>query len=123
MKINYQIDNSQKAIVETWPSEIRIEDYIDVKQRQFKDPSFNPDYDVITDLRGLTQKYIEGTIQEIVNFISEHSDNMRDRKSAVIADNPNSVASAYVFKDRSKNLPVTIRVFSTIDAALEWLHY
>ncbi len=123
MKINYQINPSQKAIIETWPSEIMIEDYINVKQRQFKDSDFNPDYDVITDLRGLTQKYTEETIQEIVDFIAKNSNNMRDRKSAVIADNPHSVASAYVFKEKSKNLPVKIRVFSTIDAALEWLAY
>ena len=123
MKINYKIDNKQKAIIETWPEEILIEDYIDVKQRQFKDSDFNPDFDVITDLRGLTQKYKDVTIQEIIDFIAKNSNNMRDRKSAVIADNPHSVASAYVFKDKSKNLPVKIRVFSTIDAALEWLAY
>ncbi len=123
MKINYQIDSSQKAIIETWPAEIMIEDYIDVKQRQFKDSDFNPDFNVITDLRSLTQIFIEDTIYKIVEFMSIHSDKIRDRKSAVIADNPQSVASAYFFKEKCRKLPVKIQVFSTIDAALEWLAY
>ena len=123
MKIKYQIDTQKKIIIETWPGEVKIENYIEVKQSQFKDSDFNPDFDVITDLRGLTQKYAEETIQKIADFMAEHSDNMRDRKSAIIADNPHSVASAYVFKEKCKTLPVRISIFTTIDAALEWLNY
>ena len=123
MKIKYQIDTQKKIISETWPGEVSIEDYIEVKQNQFKDPDFNPDFHVITDLRNNKQRFNEDIIMGIKDIMKSQSKYIRNRKSAIIANKPQAVASSIFLQLKSHDVPVEIKVFSTIESTYAWLEY
>lgn len=122
MKITYKIDTKQKLIIETWPVNIIIEDYYDVKKREFEDPDFSKEFNVITDLRKVNQDFDEEIINGIIDFLKKNSDKMKNRKSAVIADSPQLVASSLFFGQKSKNTTVKVSVFSSMNAAIKWIN-
>lgn len=121
MKIQYQIDTIKRVITETWPENVNIEDYKKVKQSEFNDPDFDSDFNVITDLRILKLELNVVVIDKIINFIKDNSNNIKDRKSAILTNKPNQVVNSFVFKSKAKNLPLNIKIFSTMEAALNWI--
>ncbi len=121
MEISYVIDKEKKIIIETWPEKLIIEDYYNVKEREFNDPDFDKEYDVITDLRKVSEDFDETLIGAIIEFMKNNSDKMKNRKSAVVADSPQIVASALFFNYNTKDLNVEVSVFSTFEAALKWI--
>jgi len=121
MKINYKIDKERELIIETWPEKVTIEDYEKVKLSEFSDTDFNSDYNVITDLRKVKMEFDEKIIVGIVNFMKLNSDKMKNRKSAIIADSPQLVASSLFFGQKNRNLSVKVSVFSSLNAAYKWI--
>ncbi len=121
MKIQYQIDTIKRVITETWPEIVSIEDYKQVKQSEFNDPDFDPDFNVITDMRLLKLELNVIVIDKIINFIDNNSNTMKDRKSAILTNKPNQVVNSFIFRSRAKNLPLNIKVFSTQEGALNWI--
>ena len=121
MKIQYQIDTIKRVITETWPEIVTIEDYKQVKQSEFNDPDFDADFNVITDMRLLNLELNVIIIDKIINFIDNNSNTMKDRKSAILTNKPNQVVNSFIFRSRAKNLPLNIKVFSTMEGALNWI--
>ncbi len=121
MEITYKIDKEKKLIIETWPEELTLDDYINAKLSEFSDPDFNPDFDVITDLRKVNPKFNETLIEGIINFMEGNTDKMKNRKSAIVADSPQLVASSLFFGQKTRNLSVKVSVFSSMNAALKWI--
>ncbi len=121
MKINYKIDKERELIIETWPEIITVEDYEHVKLSEFSDADFNSSYDVITDLRKVAMEFDEEIIEGIVNFMKINSNKMKNRKSAIIADSPQVVASSLFFGQKNRNLSVKVSVFSSMNAAYKWI--
>ncbi len=121
MKIQYQIDTTKRVITETWPEIVSFEDYKQVKQSEFNDPDFDPDFNVITDMSLLNLELNVIIIDKIINFIDNNSNTMKDRKSAILTKKPNQVVNSFVFRSGAKNLPLNIKVFSTMEGALNWI--
>ena len=121
MEITYKIDKEKKLIIETWPEKPTLEDYTNAKLSEFSDPDFNPDFNVITDLRKVNVEFNETLIESIISFMKENPDNMRNRKSAIIADSPQLVASSLFFGQKTRNLSVKVSVFSSMHTALKWI--
>lgn len=122
MKITYKIDKEQKLIIETWPEKLTIEDYYDVKKREFEDSDFRKEFNVITDLRKVNEGFNEEIIIGIIDFMKKNSDKMKNKKSAVIADSPQLVASALFFGHKYKNTTIKVSVFSSMNAAIKWIN-
>ena len=121
MKINYKIDKERELIIEIWPEKVTVKDYEKVKLSEFSDADFNFDYDVITDLRKVKMEFDEEIIAGIVNFMKLNSDKMKNRKSAIIADSPQLVASSLFFGQKNRNLSLRVSVFSSMNAAYKWI--
>ncbi len=121
MEISYKIDTKNKVIIETWPKKVSLEDYKKVKLSEFSDIDFNPEYDVITDLREVNNVFNENLIEEIIDFMKMNSGKMKNRKSAVVADSPQLVASSLFFGQKARKLPVKISVFSSMSATVKWI--
>lgn len=121
MKITYVIYKEQKLIIETWPEKLTIEDYYDVKKREFEDPDFETEFDIITDMRKTKFDFNEEEIAIVSDFIRKNNHKMRNRKSAIIADSPQVVASALFFGQKLRDTDLKVSVFSTMKAALKWI--
>ncbi len=121
MPIKYTIDKENKLICETWSEFVTIEEFIQLKKQEFSDPEFNPSYNVLTDLTVTKLSFDENLISEIVKYMQSNPAEIKNRKSAIVADKPQLVAGGFVFSDTSENLPINIKLFTTKEAALSWL--
>ncbi|NOZ34592.1 MAG: hypothetical protein GXO80_04750 [Chlorobi bacterium] len=121
MEILFKINIKDKIIYETWPESVSFEDYSKMKNKQFSHPDFDAEFNVITDLRKVDMKFDESFILNIISFIKENSDFMMHRKSALVADSPQLVASSLFFGQRMRDLPVKVSIFSTLEAAIKWV--
>ncbi len=121
MEITYKIDKERKLIIETWPENLTLDNYKEVKMKEFSDPEFNKKFNVITDLRKVRMEFDEEIIRAIVDFMKKNSDKMQNRKSAVVADSPQLVASSFFFGQRTRSLSVKVSIFSTLEAAEKWI--
>ena len=121
MKIKYRIDPIKRIITETWPKEVTIEDYKQVKQSEFNDPKFDPGFNVITDLRLLNLDLNIKIINGIINFINNNPSKFKSRKSAILTDKPNQVVNSFEFSSRAEKLPIKVKIFSTLEAVHYWL--
>lgn len=120
MKIQYFIDPGKRLITETYPEKISIEDYQQLKQSEFNHPDFDPNYNIIHDLRSLKMGLNEIVIDKIINFIKENPKNMTDRKSALLTNSPDQAVNTMVFSTKADKLPINFKIFSTPEAAFEW---
>ena len=121
MEITYKIDKEKKLIIETWPEELTLENYKEVKLKEFSDPDFNKDFNILTDLRKVKMQFNEEIIKGIVDFMKIYSEKMQNRKSAIIADSPQLVAPSLFFGQKARNLSVKVSIFSTSEAAIKWI--
>lgn len=121
MKNEYRIDTENKIITETWGKKASLDDYLLLKKAELSDPLYNPNFDVINDLREVDIKYNEDALNQIIKFFLDNIDKIGKRKSALITKNPNQVAGTMMFKIKSKSLPINVKVFSTPEAALNWI--
>ena len=122
MPIKYAIDKKNKLICETWSEFVTIEEFIQLKKQEFSDLEFSPGYNVLTDLRVTKLSFDENLITAIVKYMQVNPDKIKNRKSAIVADNPQLVAGVFIFSDESENLPINIKLFTTIEAAKTWLN-
>ncbi len=121
MKNKYRIDTENKIITETWDKKASLDDYLLLKKAELSDPLYNPNFDVINDLREVDIKYNEDELNQIIKFFLDNIDKIGKRKSALITKNPEQVAGSVMFGIKSKSLPINVRVFSTPEAALKWI--
>ena len=121
MKIDYTINKEKGIITEIWREKVSFEDYKDLKSREFSDPDFNNSYDIISDLRNASLSYSEKDMNKIIQLFKENQEEIGNRKSALVTSNPIQVASTILFKEKIKYMPINVRIFSTREAAEQWI--
>jgi hypothetical protein len=121
MNINYTIDTERKIIFEVWSENVSFNDYRDYKAILFEDPAFNPSFDVICDVRKYTKGINMDALESIIKLFLDHPDKTQKRKSALVTNDPMQVAGSMIFQTKSNVLPIQVLVFSTIEAALDWI--
>ncbi len=121
MGITYSIDEKNKIITETWSDNITLEEYKNSKLREFSDPKYKPDFDIITDLSKLTTGIDDKVKEGIIDFLKTNTDKIKAKKNAVVANNPQKVASTLFFDNKYINRQISISIFSTVDAAKKWI--
>ena len=121
MPVEYTIDTEKKIVFETWSEHLTIEEYIEAKIELFTDTEFKPDFNFLTDISNNKQDLDENLISGIIKFLKKNITVSEKIKSAIIADNPNSVIKSFIFEDMGADLVLNVRIFSTKEAALNWL--
>jgi hypothetical protein len=121
MSIDYKIDSDSRIIYEYWSSKVTFDDYKAYKEILFADEEYDATYDVVSDLREFTLNFEVEELDKIVNLFLDHPDKIMKRKSALITNNPKQVAAGMIFQTKSSVTPVNVMVFSTFEAAMEWI--
>ena len=121
MKFDYRIHTKDRVIIETWPEEFEFKDYKEFKERELIDPDYDPNYNIVSDLRRLKMGFNEKMIEMIVDFISQFPDYFIERKSAIITNSPEQVVNSVAYIQKIKSTPVDVNIFSTAEAAFKWV--
>jgi len=119
--INYKIIKGLKLIVEYYSGPIYFDDFITIHDRKSNDKDFNLNYNLLIDFRD-AEIHLEK--EDILRLVDYHRDNNKlygSRYAAHITKTPKQVVAGTMFDVLNKQLPITIKVFSTVKASLIWL--
>ena len=123
MRYSIEIDHKLRLIRYKHPGKIRSEDIQDAWFEFLKMPEFTQNkYRLLSDYRGGKFQIQLNQLAEIIEFMRSIEDIVREKKQAIISDDPYSVAGSTLFKKRVyKETGFDIKVFTTETAALKWL--
>jgi hypothetical protein len=110
-----------KLIIEYFAGQIDAECVLAEKERMINDPSFDNSFNVLDDFRDARMDYsLEGT-KEIIEWIARNHN--FPRKSAHLTTTPDQVVATTLFdKLKSTKLVINLRIFSTLEQAVDWIN-
>ena len=82
---------------------------------------YNPNFSVIHDIRKIKFLLDIEEIAKYVDFISKTQKELDHRKSAFITDTPNQVVISTGFDILKKELPIQVKVCSTLETAFDFV--
>lgn len=121
--LQYKFDHNQKIIYETIRGDIRFIDFIRHEKAKLNDPEHNDSYSLLADIREsrfLMSDEEKKIVYEMFKKVGSKI-NMK-RKCAIITNKPSEVANSELFRmGMGKFSPMMFKVFSTEEAAYQWL--
>jgi len=120
--IRYKILPELNLIIEYYGGKINLDDVICHKRLEIKDLEYNGNYHFIADLRDVELNVSIQDITDYLHFVKKNNQVIGQRNSAILTNSPNQVAITTLFKMKGENLPVGYEVFSTLEAAIEWIN-
>ncbi|MCU4164653.1 hypothetical protein [Carboxylicivirga caseinilyticus] len=120
-KTDYILFPECKLVVELYQGSIYVDDILQLKLRSAQDKNYQPDFSVIMDFRPAT--IVGGSIEvnEYVTKLKQLPTILGERYVSVLTSKPNEVVVATLFELFNRELPIVSKIFSTQDAAINWL--
>ena len=117
---NYTIIPELKLIIEYFAGQIDEDCILAEKTRMINDPLFDQSYNVLDDFRNAIMDYsIEGT-KHIIEWIAKNHN--FPRQAAHLTSSPDQVVATTLFgKLKSTKLLVNLKIFSTMESAVNWI--
>ena len=124
-KFKYHIFPEYNLIVEFWQGEFSFKEIIEFKNIEASDPDWKDYYNVLADDR-LSIKKIDFPLnsddKKDINDLSLSQKFIKKRKSALLTSKPSQVVISELLKQhKGPEALVQIEIFSTVEAALDWL--
>ena len=119
--INYLIVKEKKLIIEYYSGKIYLNDFIKIHDKKGNDKDFNINYNLLIDFRD-AEIHLEK--EDVFKLIDYHKNNKKlygARHAAHITQTPSQVVAGVNFDRYNKELPIKIKVFSTLEASLGWV--
>lgn len=118
---NYFILKERKLIIEYYSGKIYLNDFLKIHEKKSKDKDFNVNFNLLIDFRNAEILLSETDVLALVNFHKNNKKLFGKRKSAHLTQTPDQVLSGMHFDIFNKELPIIIKIFSTLEASLRWL--
>ena len=121
-KTQISIDPASNLVAITVVGDFGLSDIATTFDEMLRDPTFRPGMDILWDLR---QANIHADPGDTTRY-SMHVRANRERRganyrAAAVANDPQAVALAQVYKALASDLVVEVKVFNTPEAARAWL--
>lgn len=100
---------------------VTFADYEYLKEREFSYPDLCRSFDIFSGLRRAELTNSETDLDKILNLFRKNLKKIRKRRSALITENTAQVATTLLFKEKVKELPLNVKIFSTIETTEKWL--
>jgi hypothetical protein len=122
--INYMILPELRLILECCRGNVSVEDAIKMKKDELSDKYYDPDYNIIVDLREF-ETSIDATMpKSISNFHDFLKELGMKSNVALLTTKPHQVVFGEILKGLSKSsLSIEIAIFSSPEAAIDYLGY
>ena len=120
-KFEYRILPEHGIIVEKISGLVTGHELIGFKKNEMQDKDYQFHFDVIADLRKVDFASVEDIVEAFFGFYQEYFPLMKNKKSAYITRKPLQVAVLTLYGDKLKSTPMDIRIFSTTEAAVNWI--
>lgn len=121
--IHYKILPELNLIIEYYCGKINLDDVIDHKKLEIKDLEYSANYHFIADLRDSELDVVSNQdFFDYLDFVEMNNKVAGQRRSAILTNTPNQVAITSLFRMNSKSLPINFEIFSTLEAAIDWVN-
>lgn len=118
---NFKIIPDKEIIIEYFAGKISLENILELKLRESQDLNYNSNFNIIDDSRDAEFLLNEQDIKLYVEHLSQSKLFVGERNAAYLTETPNQVVIATLFDVLKKELPVNVKIVSTVDAALSWV--
>jgi len=119
MRYEYRINEKERLIYQSFKGACCIGDLEIAILELTQDPNFNPDYDVLTDLRTCEFTFLPENLTSVVQMFKERFGE-NTGTSALLVDTPIETVIAGEYQSMIGN-GREIHVFCTYEGALDWL--
>lgn len=120
--IKYRIIPEFSLILENYRGLIKLPDVEHVLVKEFQDPDYNPAFDYLCVLQEANIVLTPEDLEMMTEFLNTVKENVVQHKLALLTETPGQVASATIYSELLKGMPVDLKVFTTLDAAVHWLN-
>lgn len=122
LRSQYRVLQDVVLIIECHEGHLTLDNMIQFRKEQQLDRNFSPELDILMDLRKVEISGDPGEVNDYVNFYKENEHFSGNRRIAVLTDTPNQVFYTTLFEQFSKMLNQRTKIFSTVEASLNWLN-
>ena len=121
MYSKYKILQDKQIIIEFHSGVMTLEELELFTSNQIKDPFYNPDYNMLIDIRDVEVELNAEEVDKYVKYVLTHDNIHGKRKDAILTNTSIQVALASLYAGMQHLLKTQIEVFSTIESALRWI--
>ena len=121
MVFEFTVDELKKRGYLTVSGNCTIHDLEEVLRNFSGDEKLNPDFDLLTDFRDCVFEFKPDEMAHFYEIFNARPQSTKNRRSAILVSNPHETAVMFIHKMKMSETR-TIEVFSTRDAALNWLN-
>ena len=121
-KLDYLILKDKSLIIEYYKGKYNVDELINFKIEVGKDKDYNPSYNVIHDFRDLEFMLEIEEVSKYVKLLTENKNYIGKRKSTMLTETPNQVTASLGFKLLKKDLPISVKVCSTMETAFNFIN-
>lgn len=120
MPLDYRIDVARRLVLSTGQGRVTFADVKAHQDRLLSDPHFDPSFNQLNDLVAVTHLVVSG--EQGRNLASRHVFSPASKR-AIVAVNPHVFGLSRLMQTYHSLVEggSDVRVFSNLDAALEWL--
>ena len=120
-QLEYLILPDKNLIIEYWGGHPVMDDYFEFKVRMSKDKDFDPQYNVLIDMRDAELNLQEIDIKNYMKFLEKNKNTINRRKAVHLTGSPNQVITSMLFIMNLKKVPIIVKTVSTIEAAVNFI--
>lgn len=120
--VKYQILPGFSLILENYQGLIKLPDVENVLVKEFQDPDYNPAFDYLCVLQEANIVLTKEDLKMMTEFLNAVKENVVQHKLVLLTETPGQVASATIYSELLKGMPVELKVFTALDATLHWLN-
>lgn len=120
-KLDYIILKDRRLIIEYYRGTYNVNELIDFKIKVGNDPDYDPNFDVVHDFRDLIFDLEIEEVSKYIQVLTENEKYVGRRRSTMITQTPNQVTASLGFELLKKELPISVKVCSTIEVALAYI--
>lgn len=119
--LNYRIIPDKRIIIEHFSGLVDVNDLIACQNNVSYHADYNPNFNVVIDFRDARLSLSEPDVLKYIHFVRSTTKIYGSRREAHITGSPHQVVAATMFEILKKDLPVNVKIVSTVGAAANWV--
>lgn len=122
MPISFTLEPEKRRVRFTVSGTFTLDDIIDALESVLELPEFGPDFQVLSDHRGIERPATVRDVEDMLAWMREKRDRFQDMRWAIVTHRPASYAVMGMLSTLADlRVRMTVRVFTHIAEAEAWL--
>lgn len=117
----YTVLEQEKLLLESYHGDITLENAKAHIIKHLQEPSFNTQFDILTDLSGSVISLLVNEIPDYIDIFNKLPNESGKRKLALLLSTPNHLIYTYLLFLNREKINIDVQTFTSARKALQWL--